>query len=169
VELTVDTNVLVKSDAAGDRALRACVVFLNEFKASDDLLLVLDEGGLIKAQYLRNLKAPRFGHKWLTFMLLRSRTRLYPRARIPKRALRKLLDERHLDPRDLKLFVRVALASPDRRIITHDGDFWGGSRWTLKHELDITVDSAGSMHDEMCVRTLDECYERWTTAAESWE
>jgi hypothetical protein len=165
VELTVDTNVLVKSDAVGDPALRACAVFLLEFRLREDLVLAMDDEGLVEAQYLRHLRAPRFGHQWLTVMLQKKRFRQFHRAALPKKAKRRLLDVCHFDSDDLNLIVRVALSSPSRRIVTEDADFFGATKRELDRHLSITVDSATSIHAELCGKTLGECYERLADSA----
>lgn len=158
--LTIDTNVLVRSDVRGDPARPACLVFLRELKEQATAVLVLDDEGLIEREYLRRLAHTKFGYHWLTYMLRKNRYRPYPRAELPRRPLRKLLDRCHMDPNDLNLFVRTAWSTPSKRIVTHDGDYWGRSRLCMTRELGLSVDSARTIHDTLCNLPFEECVRR---------
>jgi hypothetical protein len=161
VELTIDTNVLVKSGVKTDPARASCFVFLHEFKSRQDLALVLDDERLVEGEYRAHLNAMTYGHKWLEYVLLqKGRSKLVKRAELPPPVKAELLDDCHLDPSDLNLFVRVALASDSRVVVTHDGDYWGRSKRCLKRRLKMEVESARSIHPRLCTSEWDSCRRR---------
>ncbi|HEV2166525.1 MAG TPA: hypothetical protein VGS23_06080 [Thermoplasmata archaeon] len=161
MEVTVDTNVLVRSGVKSDPARPACFVFLHEFKAREDLVLALDDEELVEREYRAHLNPMTYGHHWLrTILLMKARTKLLKRAELPPAVRAELLDECHLDPPDLNLFVRVALASKEKLIVTHDGDYWRSSRRCLKRRLKIEVESAKSVHPKLCGGQWEDCRRR---------
>lgn len=160
MEITIDTNVLVRSDVAGDPARGPCLVFLREFKSQGSSILVLDEEDLIQEEYEDKVRFPKYGYHWLKHILLVKRYVKYPRADLPRRALHRLLDRCHMDPDDVKLFVRTAYASTSKQVVTYDGGYWGKARLCMTRDLGLVVDSARTIHDRLCGRPFDECLRR---------
>jgi hypothetical protein len=150
LDLTFDTSVLVSGSDKTSPSYSDCLLLLREFEVKLELSLVLDSEHLIEGEYRSKLAKPTYSHAWLEKVLKRNRFVEYDRARIPKPVRNRLIDDCHMHPRDLSLFVRSALASISKVLVAHDDDFWTRTRHCLSHDLGIRVESSRSLHPRVC-------------------
>ncbi len=123
------------------------MALLNAMHEADTARLVWDAEGLIQSQYEQKLGETTFARQWLEELILGKKIVEVDRRKLTKKESL-TIRETGLVGEDLKLYVRTAANSPDRKLVSHDADYDEATRKALRKSLDVSVCSAeqGTAH-----------------------
>jgi hypothetical protein len=138
-DITVDTGVMMSASGLGaPEHATVSLDFLQLLECVAGCHLVVDSEGMILYQYESKMDAGTFARQWLRRMFERQRVTAVQRASLD-RGTSTRLRECHLDPEDLKYFVRTAAASRSKRLVSHDPDYSTRVKRVLRDRLDVQV------------------------------
>ena len=156
-DLTIDVDILMFGCSLADDYSPPCFLLMEEIAKGAGRKVVFDEAGLIQGEYDRKLRGDEYGQSWLRHIVNTSRYHPVRRANPSKRVKQKLLGRYHFDTKDFNRYVRPAAASEDKLLVTHDPGYSGPIRQELKSSLKVSVHSAASVHQIVCVHPIDRC------------
>ena len=138
-QLTVDTGVLMSASGSGAPDHHdVSVELLERMLAVDECLAVVDTEGMITFQYETKMDAGQFGRQWFRRMSELGKVCEVKRLRLD-RGVSVALRECHLDPEDMKYFVRTAASSASGLLVSHDPDYSAAVRRVLMRGLNVRV------------------------------
>jgi predicted nucleic acid-binding protein len=140
LHLTVDIQVIMFGTGMSPDGRRCHQEFLKEFK--ERVFLALDREKQINQLYENRLGAQSPGKIWLANILARGRFRDFPLGKL-SRGCRVKLEAEHFDPDDLK-YIRLAIATPSKCLVTEDDDYTSSVCKLLRKEEKIHVCTAES-------------------------
>lgn len=142
MDVTVDVQVLMSASSLGDIANRGHSRVLLALMEAGPHCLVLDSEDLIRTQYERKMPdAQVAGRAWIVHMVLSNKVKRVKRAYI-SRGVREELRDVGIVGEDLNYYVRTAVASSDKRLVSHDSDYSSPACRLLKRRLSLTVHTA---------------------------
>jgi hypothetical protein len=159
IHLTVDTQILVIGvDADHEQHLPCHKNFLAQIDARAFLALdgeSLEKKGQILVEYEKEMPTNSDGRRWLAQMAKKDRLRFYKKLNtLPKQVRVKLNDNEHFS-KNVQKWVRLAMATPTKRIVSEDDDFSESvCRLLAAKPLRVTVHTAQSACDWICANFL---------------
>jgi len=138
-DLTVDVGVLMSGSGLGDRSnYAASARLMNDMVQLIPAVLVIDNRGIIRAQYAEKMVQGTLGHQWVQRMASMGKIVLVSWGRFNKGARTKL-KEAHFDPEDFK-YVRTACETQSKRLVSHDThDYSDHVCQILRRRLNVRV------------------------------
>lgn len=122
LDLVIDTGVLMIASGIGNRTKGPDETELLDRLRNDIMVyLALDTEDTIRQEYSNKLSHGEFGLQWLGQMAKDGKVILYKRGRLDNGTSTQL-KESHFDKDDLN-FVRTAMASHCKRIVSEDDDY----------------------------------------------
>lgn len=141
-ELTLDVDILIRASGQSDP--------LDQYHASLELIesmlackgkLVMDSEDKLRGFYSRKLAPLSLGLQWIQNMASRGKIEFVKLEKMNQGVRVELFEKCHFDPNDL-IYVRVASASGDKLLVSHDDDFSPRVRKCLRRRLEVRVLSA---------------------------
>lgn len=136
----------MSGSAVGDRTNHeASKMLMVAMIETDRARLVLDDRGVINAQYNQKMVQGTYGHEWVRQMASKGKIKLVHWRRVD-RGTRSELADAHFDWEDFK-YVRTANESNGKKLVSHDPDYSPRVQRILKRRLSIAVlEANGASH-----------------------